>query len=196
MYLFFDMEVRRLGIVEALIKHLPLLGLDASAEFSPYFKELVIEFVRNYHPAWSTSPNERLPFLRHSPGAELDLNDGLRMTDNALKFLTKSGIDPRARPKVVEFDDMSNLHIAILDSCFRRMFRTKSGYLGMATSPQQGDQITVLSGYSAPVFSRKEKKEDQHYVLGGDCFVLGLMKGEVKKKVDKGEAKLEELVIR
>ena len=34
---------------------------------------------------------------------------------------------------------------------------------------------------------------DEHYVLRGECFVLGLMDGEAMDALDEGKASLEEI---
>ncbi|RSL59678.1 hypothetical protein CEP54_007170 [Fusarium duplospermum] len=71
-------------------------------------------------------------------------------------------------------------------------FLTKNNCLGVASSPEVGDKVVVLAGCNTPVLLRPK---DGHYEHIGPCFVLGLMDGEAKEMVDRGEAKLERFEI-
>lgn len=72
-------------------------------------------------------------------------------------------------------------------------FLTKDNYMGVASSAKVGDKVVVLAGCDAPVLLRPK---DGHYEHIGPCFVIGLMDGEAKDMVDRGEAKLEKFDIR
>lgn len=72
-------------------------------------------------------------------------------------------------------------------------FVTNNGYLGTVTAAQAGDLVVVLAGCNAPVILRRK---GSHYEHVGPCFVVGLMKGEAKQMVDRGEAKIETFEIR
>ncbi|KAI8669915.1 HET domain-containing protein [Fusarium sp. Ph1] len=72
-------------------------------------------------------------------------------------------------------------------------FVTGNGYLGIATAAQVGDLVVVLADCKAPVLLRRK---GSHYEHVGPCFVVGLMEGEGKQMVDRGEAKMETFEIR
>ena len=62
----------------------------------------------------------------------------------------------------------------------RTMFRTKSGYLGVA-GPRvlRGDVVTVVRGSKAPVVMRRKGGEASgKWELVGDAYVHGIMRGE------------------
>jgi hypothetical protein len=90
-------------------------------------------------------------------------------------------------------------HVETLRKCARRHFGwplkfvTNNGYLGTVTSAQVGDLAVVLVGCKAPVLLRRKGR---HYEHVGPCFVVGLMVGEAKQMVDRGEAKMETFEIR
>lgn len=63
------------------------------------------------------------------------------------------------------------------------LVETASGYIGLAPiDTATGDSICVLNGSSYPVVLRRK---DDHYILIGQCFVLGLMEGEAAEILDK-----------
>lgn len=72
-------------------------------------------------------------------------------------------------------------------------FITYNGYIGTAIAAQAGDLVVVLAGCKAPVLLRRK---GSHYEHVGPCFVVGLMEGEAKQMVDRGEAKVETFEIR
>ncbi|RMJ12428.1 hypothetical protein CDV36_007916 [Fusarium kuroshium] len=72
-------------------------------------------------------------------------------------------------------------------------FVANNGYLGTVTAAQTGDLVVVLADCKAPVLLRRK---GSHYEHVGPCFVIGLMEGEVKQMVDRGEAKIETFEIR
>ncbi|KAI8720063.1 HET domain-containing protein [Fusarium sp. LHS14.1] len=67
-------------------------------------------------------------------------------------------------------------------------FLTKNNDMGFASSAGVGDKVVVLGGCDAPVLLRPK---DDHYEHISACVVVGLMDGEAKEMVDRGEAKLE-----
>jgi hypothetical protein len=73
----------------------------------------------------------------------------------------------------------------ILKSVFRRrFFVSKEGYMGLGPQElEEGDVICVLAGCNVPVLLRKE---NDHYVLVGECFVWGLTDGEAVKDGTEG----------
>lgn len=73
---------------------------------------------------------------------------------------------------------------------YRRLFRTGKGYMGLAPpGALKDDLICVLLGLHVPLVLRKVQS---HYVLVGECFVLGLMDGEVLQDVVDGKANLQD----
>ncbi|KAI8670529.1 HET domain-containing protein [Fusarium keratoplasticum] len=71
---------------------------------------------------------------------------------------------------------------------FSIKFLTNNNYMGVASSAEVGDKVVVLGGCDVPVLLRPK---DGHYEHISACFVAGLMDGEAKDMVDRGEAKLE-----
>jgi hypothetical protein len=82
-------------------------------------------------------------------------------------------------------DEQRNKHIAranlfnnkVLESChLRRLFVTANGYLGLAPEEAMvGDAVVVLYGARTPQILRKQ---EDHYVMIGECYVQGVMFGE------------------
>ena len=58
----------------------------------------------------------------------------------------------------------------------RKVFLSAEGFLGQVPSEtQEGDQITIIFGAPVPFVVRED---GDHWVLIGECYVLGLMEGE------------------
>ena len=75
----------------------------------------------------------------------------------------------------------------------RGLFLTQNGYMGLATSRiAAGDRVCVLPSCPLPLILREEGSE---CVLVSECFVLGLMDGEVLKDVEQGRGAMQELCI-
>lgn len=87
-----------------------------------------------------------------------------------------------------KFQPMVNLYT----SGPRRLFRTKKGYLGLGfQEPQVGDNICVLQGGNVPFILRKIGESSRFQVIG-DCYVHGIMKGEVMGMAEKGGTELQD----
>jgi hypothetical protein len=70
-----------------------------------------------------------------------------------------------------------NFRDHIRNVTWRRLIRTKSGYIGLATClAQEGDQIAILKGSKVPLVIRGAK--DNSWELKGDAYVHGIMGGE------------------
>ncbi len=69
---------------------------------------------------------------------------------------------------------------AMTDS--QRFFLTSGGYMGLAPAgTKKDDHICIFLGCSVPLVLREVGEE---FLLIGECFVLGLMDGEVLKGGD------------
>lgn len=67
----------------------------------------------------------------------------------------------------------------------RRMFRTKTGHFGLGSSNiTPGDQVVVLFGGKTPFVLRQK---EGYYRLISDCYVHGIMSGELVTEWKKGE---------
>ncbi|KAI0386530.1 hypothetical protein F5Y04DRAFT_290120 [Hypomontagnella monticulosa] len=93
-----------------------------------------------------------------------------------------------------------SFQVGMLRTCFgRRFFVTRGGYLGVGPGAMRdGDEVAVLLGLSVPVLVRPVEKsgEERRYELVGECYVHGIMDGElVKAQMEKGrEAEILRLV--
>jgi len=68
-------------------------------------------------------------------------------------------------------------------------FEAKDGYVGLApTGAKAGDTLCILQGCSHPMLLRTV---DDHEIVVGPCFVLGLMDGEAKAIIERGDSKIE-----
>ena len=75
-----------------------------------------------------------------------------------------------------------------------RCFHTEKGYIGFCPlATEIGDVVCILEGHKSPILLRKR---DSHYILVGDCDVVGIMNGEVLEAVRRGEAQITEIEIR
>lgn len=71
----------------------------------------------------------------------------------------------------------------------RCLFVTPRGYIGIGPPEvQKGDKVCVLLGCDIPLIIRPGA---DHYEVVGDCFVYGIMKGEVMKDIEESKLKLE-----
>jgi hypothetical protein len=101
-------------------------------------------------------------------------------------------------------DDIPTIHESLYFSRFQKcmqrcitdtvLFETKDGYLGLGPKMmRKGDLICVLLGSKVPFIMRKV---DNHFILLGECFVLGLMDGEAIDWLEAERVKLQEFQIR
>lgn len=66
----------------------------------------------------------------------------------------------------------------------RSAFNTQKGYIGLGpVGSNIGDLVCTLQGFYRPVILRKV---DSHYVLVGQCYVPGIMNGEILEAVEAG----------
>jgi hypothetical protein len=73
----------------------------------------------------------------------------------------------------------------------RRMFRTKGNLLGIGPpSMDKNDEVWVIRGFNFPVILRRQ--EDGNRAVIGECYVHGIMHGEV---LDKPNAKFKKITL-
>ena len=85
----------------------------------------------------------------------------------------------------------------------RSFFQSSSGYVGFVpASAVVGDRTRVLSGGKTPFvlrLCRKESEDDNshslEYIFIGDAYVHGLMDGEAIDMVERGDLKMQTLVL-
>lgn len=83
-------------------------------------------------------------------------------------------------PQIVEYADCGNsteYKSQAWAACYQsKLFRTSKGYLGLGPEIlKPGDVVAVIFGAKVPFILRPE---GDHYLLLGDCYVHGIMKGE------------------
>lgn len=106
---------------------------------------------------------------------------------------------PREQLTVNELEIQLNANRA-LDRALhlRKLCRTENGFLGMVpTSTLLGDKICVLCGSQVLHVLRQMDPSftSSGYAYIGECYVHGLMDGEVVSRVSDGHATIEHLVI-
>ncbi len=81
----------------------------------------------------------------------------------------------------------------------RRYFETDTGYMGMGSSAQVGDEVFVLLGSTTPYVLRslgdigvEGLRATQLYTLVGEAYVQGVMDGEL---VRESEVEIQELLV-
>ncbi|KAF2135304.1 uncharacterized protein K452DRAFT_333740 [Aplosporella prunicola CBS 121167] len=100
---------------------------------------------------------------------------------NALRDIIKCHAEGGNRER---FED-----VLLLRCAQRRFFITPNGYLGIGPSTLiRNDVICILFGGGVPFLLRRQK---DHYVLIGPCYVHGLMKGEAVEERNRGKFKEE-----
>jgi len=93
----------------------------------------------------------------------------------------------------------------------RRLFKSRKGFIGLAPRTcMVDDVIVVFSRATVPMMiheatggptdivdnSATQGKEDRVYILQGDCYVHGLMDGQVEGLLQRGEVEKIDVVIR
>jgi hypothetical protein len=79
----------------------------------------------------------------------------------------------------------------------RRLVTTEGGYIGVAPRPvQHGDVIAVLFGCSAPLVLRADSSGARDtYEIVAECYVHGIMDGEVPRGSQEGKYRIEHVLI-
>lgn len=96
-------------------------------------------------------------------------------------------------------DMAGNEYVVIADLLERfpngSIFLTEKGYIGYGSFyARQGDHCVIFQGGFAP-FILRSKGEDGSTTLISECYVHGIMKGEVASKVHAGEYKIEDIIL-
>ncbi len=67
-----------------------------------------------------------------------------------------------------------------------RSLHTEKGYIGLGPlATEVGDLVCVLEGHKAPLLLHRR---GSHYILVGDCDLVGIMNGKFLEAVKRGEA--------
>lgn len=100
-------------------------------------------------------------------------------------------------------DDSRNYHAALARVEYtlwsRRVITTEKGYIGKASRPvERGDVVVVLWGCSVPLLLRNCFVNGQGknvYRIVGECYIQGIMDGEVVQQVEMGTCTEENIDI-
>ncbi|TVY88090.1 Heterokaryon incompatibility protein 6,OR allele, partial [Lachnellula willkommii] len=138
----------------------------------------------------------------YQEAAKNDLDSGesrMRLTEEYFSMFkslslpeSKKGAGSNCKPTVDETTYyQATIHRTISS---RDFFISTSGYMGVGPKAlEEGDMICVIPGCNVPLLIRKE---GDHHLLVGECFVWGLMDGEAMegKNVDSWrDKKFEEI---
>jgi hypothetical protein len=96
-------------------------------------------------------------------------------------------------------DMTGNEYVVIADLLERfpngSIFFTTKGYIGYgSSSARQGDHCVIFQGGFAP-FIVRSGREDGLTRLISECYIHGIMNGEVAPKVSAGEFKMEDIIL-
>ena len=98
---------------------------------------------------------------------------------------TRGSLSEAQVSELAERGDVAQYHDDLISSCGRKVFRTRKGYIGLAHEiVERGDIVCVGFGCDIPLVLRAEA---DHYLLLGNCFALGIMRGETIEMMRKGE---------
>ena len=77
---------------------------------------------------------------------------------------------------------------------WRRLIITEKGYLGLAVAATEpNDRICILVGCKTPLVLRPR---GDYFHLIGECYVHGIMRGEIAKDIGGGHLRVHEVSIR
>lgn len=110
------------------------------------------------------------------------------LVDKAPKSLLPNYLDVMERS---DGDGFLSIFLYTTTEMARRLIVTNEGHIGMAPSrAKKGDIICVLLGCSIPACLRK-READASYEFIGECYVHGLMNGEIIEELESGRRKIE-----
>lgn len=97
----------------------------------------------------------------------------------------QSSSNDRRREDEITRECVSAMLMAVLTLIGRRMITTTVGYLGLAPEEvQEHDVVAILYGCNFPVVLRPH---GDSYLLIGECYVDGIMDGEIMEAKERGE---------
>ncbi|OCK80879.1 HET-domain-containing protein [Lepidopterella palustris CBS 459.81] len=84
-----------------------------------------------------------------------------------------------------------------IGSCYnRRLAHTEAGRLVLTPRfAEENDVCCVIPGASVPYILR-QSSEDGIYHLVGDCYIYGVMRGEITQQAEEGKYKLETILLK
>lgn len=98
--------------------------------------------------------------------------------------------------------DPTRLEDPVIPSCLqkllvmqRRLFVTNGGYIGVAPlDSRRGDEVWIIHGCNIPVLLRKADEDYREIV--GECYVHGLMYGEVMQDLETGRRTASRVILK
>ena len=76
---------------------------------------------------------------------------------------------------------------------WRRLVGTENGRMGLAAAAaQQGDKIAVLMGCGMPILLRRER---DGWIVVGECYLHGIMEGEVTNAIDERRVEMVDIKV-
>jgi Heterokaryon incompatibility protein (HET) len=140
---------------------------------------------------WRTMIGNLVHALTNPGGGDVEYRKA-RPEDHLFYLELSSTIDEDMSGKQLtqEYRDMKISATSMLHE--RTFFITNSGFIGIgASSMRVGDDVYVLCGGRSPFVLRSV--DDGHFKLIGDCYVHGIMDGEI---FDNENTKLKELILK
>lgn len=103
----------------------------------------------------------------------------------------------RAELTVLEHERQENMQRALKKATnMRNLCLTKKGYIGLIpVSAVVNDQIYVLLGGQVLYVLRTYNRDDWNHTYIGECYIHGLMDGEVMQWVNNGAANVDDLLL-
>jgi hypothetical protein len=100
-------------------------------------------------------------------------------------------------PELSSRDITSYMLMNVLALASRRLITTEGGWLGLAPEEvQKGDVVANLYGCNSPVVLRPSDQYDEcRYLVIGECYVDGIMDGELIVPKNQGEYKYEHIYL-
>jgi len=102
---------------------------------------------------------------------------------------------PILRPTAIQREAASR---AVRVMAWRRLVTTGHGYLGIVpAATQAGDVIAILVGCNMPLVLRPKALQDaiQCFSVIGECYVHGIMSGELDGMLERGECKIVDITL-
>jgi len=149
--------------------NLPVPYKSAEELFTAFSRTLTARSNHDKHAAFANVDAQSLVWFSHH------FRDRIYRV-SALERL-KYQLKEKLAPPLTLCDFQSDL----VSTCsWRRFFITTGGYMGVGPpSMRVDDQIVVLFGSCVPFVVRKESSNDSCYSVVGECYVHGIMDGEL-----------------